>query len=97
VDDLMSATQAARDALEGATRDATPFVVGLAHRVLGRIARVRRDHALAADHLARAIDSFLSSEAGLEAALTRLEVARVAAERGDTGAARRRLADASRS
>ena len=96
LNDLTASAQAAHDALDGATRDGTPFLVALAHRVLGRIARVRRDHAVAVDHLSRAIDSFLSGEAVFEAALTRLELAPVAAERGDPGAARTHLTEALR-
>jgi DNA-binding SARP family transcriptional activator len=96
LDDLPSATLAAREALDGAIHDAAPFLGALAHRVLGRIAAVRGDHAGAADHLEQALDGFLSGEAEFEGALTRLELARVVADRGDPGAARTHLAEAVR-
>jgi tetratricopeptide (TPR) repeat protein len=96
VEDLTAATRAAREALEGATRDAAPFLVGLAERVLGRIARLRGDHAGAAEHLSRALESFLAGEAVLEAALTRLDLARVAAERGEARVVRTLLSEAVR-
>jgi DNA-binding SARP family transcriptional activator len=96
VGDVAAATEAAQEALARGQADDAPFLIGLAHRVLGRIARAMGDAVGSEKHVSQALAAFLSGEAVFEAALTRLDLARALAGRGDPREARRQLTEALR-
>src|SRR5262249_29822031 len=87
----------ARDRPRGTRRGGhSPFNLGLAERAAGQAARATGGHADSEAHLARALDAFLSTDAAFEAGMTRLDLARALAFRGEAEGARAQLAAAVR-
>ena len=80
--------------LQVATDASYWFGAGFAHRAAGRLARDRGAAADAWNAFQTALQLFVRIDAVFEAARTRLDLARAAADRGDFDAARRELTSA---
>ncbi len=92
--DLSTGMRLAQEGLERGQADGAPFLVGLAERALGRIARMSGDPTRSEAHFTRALATFLSGQAVFEAARTRLDLAQALATRGDWDAAQAHLTEA---
>jgi DNA-binding SARP family transcriptional activator/tetratricopeptide (TPR) repeat protein len=82
---------AACRAIDLARAERSPFNVGLAERAAGRAARATGAEADGEAHLSRALEAFLSNDAAFEAGMTRLDLARALAARGEAEGARAQL------
>jgi len=88
------AQELARRALELAREARQPYGVGVAQRVLARVARAGGALDEAQDHLFEALATFREIDAGFEIRRTALMMADLARERGDAHAARRYASEA---
>jgi tetratricopeptide (TPR) repeat protein len=82
--------------IQNATRVGYAYAMGFAHRIAGRIARDRGLVLEASSQLRQALEIFERASAVFEAARTRLDLAEVAAQRGDRTEARGELTAAAR-
>jgi tetratricopeptide (TPR) repeat protein len=100
--DRAHAREVAEHAAAMGEADGAPFNIGLARRVLGRIALAEGDLAGAHAHLAAALATFAAMGATFEVARTHVELGRACAARGERPAAQEhfraagRMFDASR-
>ena len=94
-DDAARGLTLARRATELAQMEGSPFKLGLAERAAGRAALGTGDAPAGEAHLGRALEAFESTGATFEAAITRLELLRGLAARGDKLGAQAHLAEAS--
>jgi DNA-binding SARP family transcriptional activator len=83
VGDATQALEAAREASRSNQNDGNPFNLGLVERALGRIAHASHDLDQAQAHLASALARFGGCGASFEAGRTRVDLAELAAARGD--------------
>jgi DNA-binding SARP family transcriptional activator/tetratricopeptide (TPR) repeat protein len=92
--DVKRAAQTAREAVEAGQAAGNLFALALAERASGRIARAAGDAAGAEAFFARALADFDTFGAAFEAAITRLDLARTLAARGERTVARAHIATA---
>jgi tetratricopeptide (TPR) repeat protein len=96
VRDTAASAETAREALADAEAYGVPMVAGGAQRTLGRIARAAGDLASGENYLIRALETFRRSEATLEMAETRLDLARALVDRNARDEARTHITEAVR-
>ncbi len=82
--------------IQTATRVGYSYGMGFGHRIAGRLARDRGAEPEASSQLRQALEIFERASAVFEAARTRLDLAEIAARRGDRAEARNELTAAAR-